>query len=132
MGLGRDPQDIIAAILMGFDMFDCVGPTRLARNGTLYFGEIDFDQHDAEGRVQPTFISPYNKGRLQIGNKEFRTDKRVIQPGCGCYTCRSGYTRSYLHHLFRSDELTYYRLGSIHNVYTMVHLSQQMRAWILQ
>lgn len=132
MGLGRDPQDIIAAILMGFDMFDCVGPTRLARNGTLYFGEIDFDQHDAEGRVQPTFISPYNKGRLQIGNKEFRTDKRVIQPGCGCYTCRSGYTRSYLHHLFRSDELTYYRLGSIHNVYTMVHLSQQMRAWILR
>ncbi len=131
MGLGRDPQDIIAAILMGFDMFDCVGPTRLARNGTLYFGEIDFAHTDESGTVRPQFVSPYNKGRLQIGNKEFRTDKQVIQPGCGCYTCQNGYTRSYLHHLFRSDELTYYRLGSIHNVYTMVHLSQLMRSWIL-
>jgi queuine tRNA-ribosyltransferase len=132
MGLGRDPQDIIAATLMGFDMFDCVGPTRLARNGTLYFGEINFENKSEDGEVVPQFVSPYNKARLQIGNKEFRTDNRVIQPGCGCYTCSQGYTRSYLHHLFRSQELTYYRLGSIHNVYTMVNISQQMREWILR
>lgn len=131
MGLGRDPQDIIAAVLMGFDMFDCVGPTRLARNGTLYYGEIDFKHRTAQG-ILPQFVSPYNKGRLQIGNKDFRSDQQVIQPGCGCYTCQSGYTRSYLHHLFRTQELTYYRLASIHNVYTMVHISQQMRDWILE
>ncbi len=150
MGLGRDPQDIVAAILMGFDMFDCVGPTRLARNGTLYFGELDFsgkavsgefaNSHDSEAELPatdqasdavPRFVSPYKNGRLQIGNKEFRTDSQVIQPGCGCYTCQSGYTRAYLHHLFRSQELSYYRLASIHNVYTMVQISRDMRAWIL-
>lgn len=134
MGLGRDPQDIVAAVLMGFDMFDCVGPTRLARNGTLYFGELELPKKGGtttSGKTFPEFTSPYKNARLQIGNKEFRTDDKVIQTGCGCYTCQSGYTRAYLHHLFRSQELTYYRLASIHNVHTMVDISQKMRKWIL-
>lgn len=125
MGLGRDPQDIVAAVQMGFDMFDCVGPTRLARNGALYVGELDTSGQNWQ------FVSEYSKARLNIGRAEFATDQRVIQPGCDCYTCQAGYTRAYLHHLYRSTELAYYRLGSIHNVRTMVRLSQQLREAIL-
>lgn len=125
MGLGRDPQDLVAAVLMGFDMFDCVGPTRLARNGAIYFGNLEIKNN------QPVFASPYKNARLQIGNAEFTTDKQVIQPGCDCYTCTEGYSRSYLNHLFRSNELTYYRLASIHNVRTMIRITEQLRGWIL-
>lgn len=123
MGLGRDPQDLVDAVLMGFDMFDCVGPTRLARNGTLYVGELDLTD-------KPRFVSPYNKARLQIGNAPFATDQQPIQPGCDCYTCTQGYTRAYLHHLFRTQELTYYRLASIHNIRTMIRITEQLREWI--
>lgn len=126
MGLGRDPQDIVDAVLAGFDMFDCVGPTRLARNGALYFGKLN-----TKGD-QPFFESPYKNGRLNIGNTQFATDTLVIQPGCECYTCKNGYTRAYLNHLFKTKELTFYRLASIHNVHTMVHLSQQLRDYILE
>lgn len=124
MGLGRDPQDIVDAVLAGYDMFDCVAPTRLARNGTLYFGEIDF-------AATPTFSSPFNKGRLQIGNARFAVDDEVIQEGCDCFTCRSGYTRAYLRHLFKTDELTYYRLASIHNVRFMIRLTEELRRWVV-
>lgn len=123
MGLGRDPQDIVDAVLAGYDMFDCVAPTRLARNGTLYCGEIDFAS-------APHFTSPFKKGRLQIGNAQFAVDDEVIQKDCDCYTCQSGYTRAYLRHLFKTDELTYYRLASIHNVRFMVRLTEQLREWI--
>lgn len=163
MGLGRDPQDIIDAILAGYDMFDCVAPTRLARNGTLYFGELVFgnkqvkdqksttthhSQHTTSPQTienkkssnnpvfpfsgSPVFQSPYKNGRLQIGNAEFKDDHQVIQPGCDCYTCQAGYTRAYLRHLFKTQELTYYRLASIHNVRFMVRLSEQMREWVME
>lgn len=125
MGLGRDPQDIVDAVLAGFDMFDCVGPTRLARNGALYCGEVDFSKE------KPFFNSPYAKGRLSIGRAEFATDSRVLQSGCGCYTCRQGYTRAYLHHLYKTAELSYYRLASIHNLYTMIAIAKKLREWIL-
>lgn len=126
MGLGRDPQNLIDAVWAGYDMFDCVAPTRLARNGTLYFGELDTS-------VEPwNWQSPFSKGRLQIGNAAYKLDTQVIQPGCDCYTCQQGYTRAYLHHLFKADELTYYRLASIHNVRTMVRLTEQLRQVILE
>lgn len=125
MGLGRDPQNLIDAVLAGFDMFDCVGPTRLARTGALYNGNLE----EVEGK--PTFVSDYNKGRLNIGNRKFATDKSVIQPGCDCYTCKSGYTRAYLNHLMKTKEIAYYRLASIHNVRFMVRLSQDIRKYIL-
>lgn len=125
MGLGRDPQDLIEAVLMGFDMFDCVGPTRLARNGALYYGHLETSGEKWE------FASPFNKARLSIGSGQFKTDQTVIQEDCDCYTCHSGYTRAYLHHLYRSKELSYYRLASIHNVRTMVRLSQQLRSAIM-
>jgi len=125
MGLGRDPQNLLDAIKAGFDMFDCVAPTRLARNGALYVGELD----SKDGEL--VFRSDNAKGRLQIANKQFMHDSGVIQDGCDCETCKYGYSRAYLNHLCRADELTYYRLASIHNVRFMVRLSQQIRQAIL-
>jgi queuine tRNA-ribosyltransferase len=125
MGLGRDPQNLLDAIKAGYDMFDCVAPTRLARNGALYCGELD----QQDGRL--VFRSASPKGRLQIGNKQYMKDNSVIQDGCDCQTCSRGYSRAYLNHLYRGDELTYYRLASIHNVRFMVRLSQQIRQAIL-
>lgn len=126
MGLGRDPQNLVDAVLAGFDMFDCVAPTRLARNGSLYFGQL------VEKNNSVIFESTFNKGRLQIGNSIYASDNQVIQDDCQCYTCKMGYSRSYLRHLFKTQELNYYRLASIHNVHFMVHLSQQLRSWILR
>lgn len=125
MGLGRDPQDIVDAVLMGFDMFDCVGPTRLARNGALYYGHLNL----ADG--QPTFESSYPNGRLSIGRQDFTQDSRPIMNDCDCYTCQAGYTRAYLHHLFKTKELAYYRLASIHNTRFMVRLTEDLRTAIL-
>lgn len=124
MGLGRDPQNLLDAVMAGYDMFDCVAPTRFARNGTLYSGKLEIVD-DA-----PQFISDYKNGRLQIGNQQFTFDQQVIQPGCDCFTCQNNYSRSYLRHLFKTDELTYFRLSSIHNVRFMVRLSQQLREWV--
>lgn len=125
MGLGRDPQDIIDATLAGFDMFDCVGPTRLARNGALYSGTVDVS------REKPVFVSEFSKGRLNIDKAEYTTDFKPIDSACDCYTCQNGYTRAYLHHLYRTTELSYYRLASIHNIRMMEKISETLRAWIL-
>jgi tRNA-guanine transglycosylase len=126
MGLGRDPQNLIDAVLAGFDMFDCVAPTRLARNGAVYVGEIDFS-------AEPwRFVSEYDNGRLNIGNEKFTRDEKVIQPGCDCTTCQAGYSRAYLRHLFKTQELAYYRLASIHNVRFMIRITEQLREAILR
>lgn len=125
MGLGRDPQDIIDAVLAGFDMFDCVGPTRLARNGSLYTGRVELVS------TLPVFVSEFSLGRLAIGNARFANDPTAVSASCNCYTCRSGYSRSYLHHLYKAKELSYYRLASIHNLYFMLNLVQGLRNWIL-
>ncbi len=124
MGLGRDPQNIIDAVLAGFDMFDCVAPTRLARNGAVYHGEL------AEKNGVPYFASDYSNGRLNIGNAQFASDSQPIQTDCDCYTCRAGYSRAYLRHLFKTQELSYYRLASIHNVRFMNRLCEQLRVWL--
>lgn len=117
MGLGRDPQNVVDIIKAGVDMFDCVAPTRLARNGALYHGEIRGDNFESE----------FSKGRLNIDNAKFTNDKNPIMDGCDCYTCKSGYTRGYLKHLYHAKELSYYRLASIHNVRFMIRLVEQMR-----
>jgi len=128
MGLGRDPQDIIDAVLVGFDMFDCVGPTRLARNGALYVGELS---HNSRIKL-PEISTKKTKSRLNIKNAQFRTDSQVIQAGCDCYTCQAGYSRAYLHHLARNKEIAFYRLASIHNLRFMIRLAEQLRRWILK
>lgn len=126
MGLGRDPQNLIDAVHAGYDMFDCVAPTRLARNGAVYVGEL------AKNGSQFTFQSKFPNGRLNIENSQWRQDERVIQPGCDCATCQAGYSRAYLHHLYKTKELTYYRLASIHNVRFMIRLMEELRVELLR
>ncbi len=102
MGVGGNPGDVKEMVELGVDMMDCVAPTRQARNGALFHPD-------------------YPKWRLNIGKAEFAKDERVIYEGCGCAVCRAGYSRSYLHHLYRVRELSYYRYASIHNLWMMVN-----------
>lgn len=122
MGAGRDPQDIIDLVRAGVDIFDCVGPTRLARNGALFSGKLV-----GEGVDEWRFESEFSKGRLVISRAEWKLDQRPIMEDCDCATCRTGFSRSYLRHLYISRELLYYRLASIHNVRLIMRLCEQLR-----
>jgi tRNA-guanine transglycosylase len=116
LGIG-EVVDFFECIERGADMFDCVSPTRRARNGSLY-------------------ISPENGGK--VGNKfvislqrsEFIKDPLPIDPGCKCYTCQN-FSRSYLRHLYMAGELLYFRLASIHNIHFMVGLVDRIRESII-
>jgi queuine tRNA-ribosyltransferase len=103
MGVGT-PTDIWTAIGAGVDMFDCVMPTRNARNGNLFI----------------------KGGKLNIGNARFRDDGAPLEAGCPCECC-SGYSRAYLSHLFHAEELLYYRLASAHNVQHYLDLARRAR-----
>jgi tRNA-guanine transglycosylase len=103
LGIG-EPEDLFECIERGADMFDCVAPTRIARHGSLYTAE----------------------GKISIRNMRFRHDKGPVDEGCGCTTCQR-YTRGYLRHLFLADELLFYRLASIHNLYFIVNLVKRIR-----
>jgi len=107
MGVGT-PEDLVELVAMGADMFDCVMPTRNARNGQLFT----------------------STGTVNINNARFKTDTDPVDPDCGCYACRH-YSRAYLHHLYRSRELLSYRLNTIHNLHYYLHLMQTMRTAIL-
>ena len=102
MGVGR-PEDIIAAVRRGVDMFDCVLPTRNARNGYLFT----------------------RRGVMKIRNARFRSDTRPIDPDCGCYTCRN-YSRAYLKHLDRCNEILGARLATMHNLW----FYQELMGWL--
>ncbi len=103
MGVGT-PEDLVEAVMRGVDMFDCVMPTRNARNGTLFT----------------------SKGKLNIKNARHLEDKRPIDENCGCYTC-ANYSRAYLRHLYMARELLAYRLNTIHNIYYYTHLMEGIR-----
>ncbi|HVU49846.1 MAG TPA: tRNA guanosine(34) transglycosylase Tgt [Polyangia bacterium] len=103
MGVGT-PADIWTAIAAGVDMFDCVMPTRNARNGNLFV----------------------RGGKLNIGNARFRDDPAPVEEGCPCECC-AGYSRAYLSHLFHAEELLYYRLASAHNVQHYLDLARRAR-----
>jgi len=103
MGVGS-PADLVTMVGYGADMFDCVIPTRNARNGQLF-----------------TSI-----GTININNARFKHDTGPADPACGCYTC-SNYSRGYLHHLYRCRELLSYRLNTIHNISFYMRLMQDMR-----
>lgn len=103
MGLG-DPIRIMDAVESGVDMFDCVFPTRIARNRTLLT----------------------KNGRLRITKSDYRFDFRPIEENCGCFTCRN-YTRAYLHHLFKAKELLAPRLATIHNLTFMYKFMKNLR-----
>ncbi len=125
MGLGREPENVVEAVLAGYDLFDCVAPTRLARNGALYHGRLSLANN------RPAWQSEFPKSRLPIGSARFAEDQSIILEGCDCETCSRGYTRAYLHHLYRTQELAYYRLASLHNVRVMIRLTEDLRHWIL-
>jgi queuine tRNA-ribosyltransferase len=97
MGLGTEPNDVIKAILLGVDMFDCVAPTRLARCGLLYSGTLSIR---SDSLKQSRFESEFDHCRLTIEKSRFKNDAKQIMTDCDCYTCQSGYSRAYLHHLF--------------------------------
>ncbi|GIV76019.1 MAG: queuine tRNA-ribosyltransferase [Litorilinea sp.] len=106
MGVGA-PEDIVEAVARGVDLFDCVLPTRIARNGSL--------------------LTP--EGRINLRNARFAEDPRPVQEDCGCYTCRT-FSRAYLRHLYKAGEISALRLGTIHNVYFLMELMRQIRAAI--
>lgn len=103
MGVGT-PQDLVEGVARGVDIFDCVMPTRNARNGTLFTSE----------------------GKIHIKNARFTRDSLPLDPKCGCYTCRN-YSRSYLRHLYTSGEIFGSRLLTIHNLHYYIDLMRQMR-----
>ncbi|MBN8727456.1 MAG: tRNA guanosine(34) transglycosylase Tgt [Xanthomonadales bacterium] len=107
MGVGR-PEDIVAAVCRGVDMFDCVMPTRNARNAHL------FTRH----------------GTLRIRNAKFEHDTRPLDEACACYTCRSGFSRAYLRHLDRCGEMLGPMLATIHNLHYYQELMADLRAAI--
>ncbi len=108
MGVGK-PEDIVEAVRRGVDLFDCVIPTRNARNGHL------FTHH----------------GDIRIRNGQYRTDTRPLDETCGCYTCRH-YSRAYLRHLDRCNEILGARLNTIHNLYYYLDLMRELRAAIAE
>jgi queuine tRNA-ribosyltransferase len=103
MGVGR-PQDLLVGIASGIDMFDCVMPTRNARNGHLFVPD----------------------GHLNIANASHRDDARPLDENCPCEACRR-YSRAYLSHLFRSKEILYYRLATLHNLQYYMNLVRGAR-----
>ncbi|HCC81026.1 MULTISPECIES: tRNA guanosine(34) transglycosylase Tgt [unclassified Methylophaga] len=103
MGVGR-PEDLFEAVCLGVDMFDCVMPTRNARNGHLFVHE----------------------GVIKIRNSRHKMDTGPLDPYCDCYTCKN-YSRAYLHHLDRTGEMLGPRLNTIHNLHYYQRLMQQLR-----
>ncbi|MEF2146221.1 MAG: tRNA guanosine(34) transglycosylase Tgt [Desulfovibrionaceae bacterium] len=108
MGVGT-PLDILEGIGAGVDMFDCVLPTRNARNGTLFTSQ----------------------GKVNIKRAEFKEDDGPLDPACNCYTCRT-FSRAYLRHLYVSGEILSYRLNSLHNLAFFLELARQAREAIVQ
>lgn len=103
MGVGT-PLDLIISIDAGVDMFDCVLPTRVARNGTLFTSQ----------------------GKISIKRQQYREDDTPLDPECGCYTCKN-YSKAYLRHLFLSGEILGSRLNTIHNIYFYMNLMKEAR-----
>jgi queuine tRNA-ribosyltransferase len=108
LGIG-EPEDLFMGIENGVDLFDCVLPTRLGRNGTLYT----------------------KTGKIHITNTEYRENLMPIDEGCGCYTCKN-YTKAYIAHLFHGKEMLGGTLASIHNIYFIVNLVKNIRQSIIE
>ena len=107
MGVGR-PEDLVEGVARGVDMFDCVMPTRNARNGHFFT----------------------STGVIRIRNAQYARDMDPIQPGCGCQACAGGYTRSYIRHLDRCNEMLAPMLGTLHNLFYYEKLMADIRAAI--
>ncbi|MDE2121942.1 MAG: tRNA-guanine transglycosylase, partial [Betaproteobacteria bacterium] len=104
MGVGT-PEDLVDGVAAGVDMFDCVMPTRNARNGHMFtrFGD------------------------LKIRNARYKNDERAVDETCTCHTCASGFSRAYLHHLDRCGEMLFPMLATAHNLHYYLELMRGMR-----
>ena len=109
LGMGQEPRDLFIGTEFGCDTFDCVGPTRLARNGALF--------------------TP--NGRINIKNSKYKEDFSSVDKTCDCYLCKN-FSKSYLHHLFRTDEITGKILASIHNEHFVVSIVDNIRKSLLE
>ena len=118
LGIGN-PEDIKEAVKNGADTFDCVAPTRMARNGTLM---------TAGGSPSQSFGVSSN---INILNAKYREDFSPIEEDCGCYTCQN-YTKAYLAHLFRAKEMLGATLASVHNLYFLISLTKKIRESIFK
>ena len=103
MGLGQ-PHQIVKIVARGVDMFDCVLPTRVARNGTAYT----------------------RNGTLNLRRSDMRSDKGPIETGCGCYACKN-FSRAYVRHLLKAEEILGLRLVTLHNLYFYINLMREIR-----
>ncbi|MBI5644377.1 MAG: tRNA guanosine(34) transglycosylase Tgt [Deltaproteobacteria bacterium] len=103
MGVGT-PEDLVFGVSMGIDMFDCVMPTRNARNGTLFT----------------------RRGKLVIKNAQYERDPAPVDEECGCYTCRN-YSRAYLRHIYMMGEILSSRLNTVHNLHYYLSIMKEMR-----
>jgi len=108
MGVGA-PDNVVEGIMRGVDMFDCVLPTRIARNGTVMS----------------------KRGKIVIRNAKYARDFRPLDSECSCYTCRN-YSRAYIRHLLKADEILGLRLTSIHNLHFLLTLVKEIREAILE
>jgi queuine tRNA-ribosyltransferase len=108
MGVGL-PEDLLAAIGYGMDLFDCVIPTRYARSASVFT----------------------SRGRLRLTQRRYRRDAYPIDASCGCATCKGGFSRAYLHHLFAANEVLSAILASVHNVHFYQQLVRDARAAVL-
>ena len=106
MGVGS-PEDLVECVARGIDMFDCVLPTRIARNGALFVRD----------------------GRVNVDTARFKDQQTPIEADCDCYTCET-FSAGYVHHLFKANELLAYRLATVHNVRFVLRLMEEMRAAI--
>ena len=106
MGIGS-PEDLVRSIYNGFDMFDCVLPTRIARNGSLFT----------------------KNGRLNVFNAKYKDIDKPVDINCNCYSCKN-YSLAYVHHLFKSKELLGYRIASIHNLAFLYNLMNEIQQHI--
>jgi queuine tRNA-ribosyltransferase len=108
MGVGA-PEDLVEGVARGIDFFDCVLPTRLARNAAVFT----------------------RRGRLNMRNAQYERDPAPIEAGCGCYACQH-FSRAYVRHLFKAQEILAARLATIHNLYFLLQLMRDIRAAITQ
>jgi len=115
LGIGNI-EDIFNTVEQGIDTFDCVAPTRIGRRGALFISP------SSGGNLK-------NKFRINIKNSKYKLDKKPIDKDCNCLTCKN-YSRAYLNHLYKSQELAYYKLASLHNVNFMLRLMEKIRGAI--
>jgi queuine tRNA-ribosyltransferase len=125
MGVGLNPQDLLDVVAKGIDVFDCVAPTRNARHGTLYCGEII----ERDGWLAFEGMEG-NLPRILIKKSIYAKDNNPIMPNCDCYTC-THFSRAYLHYLFKEGLIAYFHLASIHNIHVMQSVCVRMRELIL-